>query len=175
VLTTGRTEEARQGAGESMEIHPRPRPQVVTGSTRAIRTGCGKLYVTINRDEQGPFELFAQMGKAGGCAASQAEAIARLVSLAFRCGIAPEQVIKQLKGISCHMPAWEPGGERILSCADAVAKAIEHYITPDDDQLAMNFNGKSFGHLGACPECGGTLVQEGGCNVCRDCGYSKCE
>jgi ribonucleoside-diphosphate reductase alpha chain len=31
------------------------------------------------------------------------------------------------------------------------------------------------GHAGACPDCGGTLVYEGGCNVCRDCGYSQCD
>ncbi len=173
VLTTGKTERAK--AGEAPPVTPRPRPPVVTGSTRVVRTGCGKLYVTINQDEQGPFELFATMGKAGGCAASQSEAIARLVSLAFRCGIPAEEVVRQLRGISCHMPAWEAGGERILSCADAVGKAIERSLMPEAEQLAMDFNGTAFGHTGACPDCGGTLVYEGGCNVCRDCGYSQCD
>jgi len=173
VLTTGKTEEARDQ--DRVSARPRPRPKVTTGSTRVVRTGCGKLYVTINEDEQGPFELFAQMGKAGGCAASQSEGLARLISLAFRSGIAPQEVIRQLKGISCHMPAWEPGGERILSCPDAIAKAIEECITPAGEQLAIDFNGSSFGHAGACPECGGMLVHEGGCNVCRDCGYSQCD
>ncbi|MGD9498736.1 MAG: adenosylcobalamin-dependent ribonucleoside-diphosphate reductase, partial [Armatimonadota bacterium] len=174
VLTTGQTDRAREQQALA-PLTPRPRPAVVTGSTRVIRTGCGKLYVTINADEQGPFELFATMGKAGGCAASQSEAIARLVSLAFRCGIPAEEVVRQLKGISCHMPAWEAGGERILSCADAVAKAIERCVMPEGDQLTMDFNSESFGHLGACPECGGTLVHQSGCNVCRDCGYSQCD
>ncbi len=173
VLTTGRTEKARRG--DDIEITPRPRPDMVTGVTRAMTTGCGKLYVTINEDERGPFELFATIGKVGGCASAQSEAIARLVSLAFRCGIPASQVVRQLKGISCHMPAWEPGGGRILSCADAVAKAIERHINPEGEQLAIDFNGTSFGHTGACPECGGTLVHESGCNVCRDCGYSQCE
>jgi ribonucleoside-diphosphate reductase alpha chain len=172
VLTTGKTDQARQAG---VAVGPRPRPKMVTGATTAMRTGCGKLYVTINQDEQGPFELFAQMGKAGGCAASQSEGLARLVSLAFRSGIAADEVIKQLKGISCHMPAWEPGGEKILSCPDAIAKAIEQWIMPEREQLAMDFNGSSFGHAGACPECGGTLIHEGGCNVCRDCGYSQCD
>ncbi len=173
VLTTGRTEKAREG-DEPVQIGPRERPMVVTGQTRAMRTGCGKLYVTLNRDEQGPFELFAAMGKAGGCASSQSEALARMVSLAFRCGIPAEQVVRQLKGISCHLPAWEPGGERVLSCADAVAKAIERFITPEGEQLSMDFSGGA-NHAGACPDCGGTLVHEGGCNVCRDCGYSQCD
>ncbi len=177
VLTTGKTERAREDAGEvaAAPVTPRPRPAVVTGSTRMVRTGCGKLYVTINQDEQGPFELFATMGKAGGCAASQAEAIARLVSLAFRCGIPADDVIRQLRGIRCHQPAWEAGGERILSCADAVAKVIERTLMPEGEQLAMDFNGAAFGHAGACPDCGGTLVHDGGCNVCRDCGYSQCD
>jgi ribonucleoside-diphosphate reductase alpha chain len=176
VLTTGATEKARKGDESPVEIAPRERPTVVTGQTRAMRTGCGKLYVTLNRDEEGPFELFAAMGKAGGCAASQSEALARMVSLAFRCGIPAEQVVRQLRGISCHQPAWEPGGERILSCADAVGKAIEAFITPEGEQLAMDFGGAGgANHAGACPDCGGTLVYEGGCNVCRDCGYSKCD
>lgn len=174
VLTTGKTERARVPELQPVVPRPRARPAVVTGSTRAMRTGCGKLYVTINRDERGPFELFATMGKAGGCAASQTEAIARLVSLAFRCGIPPEEVMRQLRGIRCHQPAWEAGGRQIVSCADAVAKAIEDYLMPEGEQLALDFSGSSFGHLGACPECGGTLVHDGGCNVCRDCGYSQC-
>ncbi len=174
VLTTGKTEQSKR-APEPAEVGPRARPDVVHGITRAMNTGCGKLYVTINEDDQGPFELFATIGKVGGCASAQSEALARLTSLAFRCGIAPEDIVRQLKGISCHMPSWEPGGGRILSCADAVAKAIEHYLNPGGEQLAIDFNGKAFGHAGACPECGGTLVHDSGCNVCRDCGYSQCE
>jgi ribonucleoside-diphosphate reductase alpha chain len=115
------------------------------------------------------------MGKAGGCAASQTEAVARLMSLAFRVGVKPEHIIKQLKGISCHMPAWEKGGGKILSCADAFAKAVERVVFPEAEQLAMDFNGSSFGHLGACPECGGALHAESGCVTCHDCGYSQCD
>jgi ribonucleoside-diphosphate reductase alpha chain len=99
---------------------PRKRPNVLNGTTRAMVTGCGKLYVIVNVDEAGaPLEVFTTMGKAGGCAASQAEAIGRLASLALRLGGRPEDVIKQLGGISCHQHA-----EDVLSCADAVAKAL---------------------------------------------------
>jgi len=63
----------------------------------------------------------------GGCAASQTEAIGRLASLALRSGIPWFLIVKQLKGISCDRP-WGLGKNRILSCADAVAKAIELYI-----------------------------------------------
>jgi len=172
VLTTGKTEAKEEVPAQ---LEPRHRPNMVQGTTRMMRTGCGKLYITVNQDEKGPFEVFGNMGKAGGCASSQTEALARLISLAFRSGIPAEHVIKQLKGISCHMPAWEVGGGKILSCADAFAKAIERCVLPEDTQLAMDFNGTSFGHLGACPECGGALHSEGGCVVCQDCGYSQCE
>jgi len=112
-----------------MRIKPRPRPQLVTGATTKIETGCGKMYVTINEDEEGhPFEVFSQMGKAGGCAAAQSEAITRLLSLALRSGIAIESILKQLRGISCPNPRLLPGGVRVSSCPDAIAKAVESYL-----------------------------------------------
>jgi hypothetical protein len=86
-------------------LHPRGRPPVTSGATVRMNTGCGNLYVTINESDDGqPFELFNHMGKAGGCAASQNEAIGRLISYALRCGASIEPLIKQLKGISCHRP-----------------------------------------------------------------------
>ncbi|MDH4028102.1 MAG: TSCPD domain-containing protein, partial [Nitrospirota bacterium] len=142
------------------------------------KTGCGNLYVTINEDEKGNlFELFTQMGKAGGCASSQAEAIGRLVSLALRGNIEPIEIEKQLRGISCHSPAWAAGG-KIASCSDAISKAIERYTMVGNKS---NGNGSNNGakkgkpiFSGACTECGGAVEHEGGCAVCRDCGFTKC-
>ena len=58
---------------------PRERPDKIPGVTERIRTGHGNMYITINFDEQGlPFEIFAALGKAGGCDSAQLEAIARL-------------------------------------------------------------------------------------------------
>ncbi len=184
VLSTGKTKETAQPVahGQSStstppaKIVPKKRPEVIKGTTRFMKTGCGNLYVTINEDEKGHlFELFTSMGKAGGCAASQAEAIGRLVSLAFRSDIDPLEVMKQLKGISCHQPAWCNGG-KILSCSDAIAKAIEKYHAKSDKG---NGNGHKEGHqeimmMGACPECGGAVEHEGGCAVCHNCGFTKC-
>jgi ribonucleoside-diphosphate reductase alpha chain len=171
VLTRGKAGK-QQVPDTRQKIVPKKRPDVIKGTTRLIITGCGRLYVTINEDEEGhPFELFTSMGKAGGCAASQSEAIGRLVSLAFRSNIEPEEVIKQLKGISCHSPIWHEGG-RILSCSDAIARALEKYHTKgakgngDSHKVAML--------MGACPECGGAVEQEGGCAVCHNCGFTKC-
>ncbi len=160
------------------KITPKKRPDVTKGTTRLMNTGCGKLYVTINEDENGNlFELFTQMGKAGGCAASQAEAIGRLVSLAMRSNIEPIEIEKQLKGISCHSPAWAAGG-KISSCSDAISKSIERYVEQGNK---TNGNGNS-SHTktgsvmmcGACPDCGGAVQHEGGCAVCMDCGFTKC-
>jgi len=154
---------------------PRSRPELTTGTTRRIQTGCGKLYVTINSDENGPFEIFTQMGKAGGCAASQAEAISRLVSLALRSGIPPEEICSELMGISCHRVVWQKG-VRIMSCADAIGKAIKWHGTESAGRgdLAEG-DGNPGNHAGACPNCGGPLKYESGCVSCAlNWGYSEC-
>ncbi len=148
----------------------RERPKALKGWTYQMQTGCGPLYITVNEDKNGLFELFTTMGKAGGCAASQSEAIGRMVSLAWRSGVQARQVVKQLLGISCHCPSGY-GENRILSCADAVAKAIQTHMLENGHDL----NAESAQHeRGACPECGGIVEHEGGCMVCHVCGYSEC-
>ena len=178
VLSTGKTgkagvaEPARHG-----EIEPRPRPSVTIGRTEKVVTGCGNLYVTINSDEQGLCEVFTQMGKSGGCAASQSEALSRMISVSLRAGVDPQAILKHLRGIRCPSPAWAEGG-KVLSCADAVGIAMEHYLQWMETGTASTAVSKtvdSLVHLaGACPECGGSLEHESGCAVCRACGYSKC-
>jgi len=154
---------------EEEELKPRPRPQVTRGATWKILTGCGNLYVTINEDQHGLCEVFSQMGKSGGCAASQLEAISRLISLALRSGISVDALLKQLQGIRCPMPSWDQG-KQILSCPDAIAKAIIRHL-----KLTREKGGKRFkGHGGICPECGHPLVTGEGCISCPFCGYSPC-
>ncbi len=169
-------ETGHESEGYGRKIIPKKRPEVITGTTRLMKTGCGHLYVTINEDEDGNlFELFTHMGKAGGCAASQAEAIGRLVSLAFRSNIESDEIMKQLKGITCHSPTWTDGG-KISSCSDALSKAIERYTQIDKkgNGNGSDIHSKPLFIVGACPECGGAVEHEGGCAVCRDCGFTKC-
>ncbi|MBA4389627.1 MAG: ribonucleoside-diphosphate reductase, adenosylcobalamin-dependent [Syntrophus sp. (in: bacteria)] len=164
------TTQKPQETEESETKVVRDRPVSLKGWTYRMQTGCGPLYVTINEDEGGLFELFTTMGKAGGCAASQSEAIGRMVSLAWRSGVQPEQVIKQLLDISCHSHSGF-GVNKILSCADAVAKAIRNHLSSAGHTEQME---KRPLFKGACPECGGKVEHEGGCSVCHSCGFSEC-
>lgn len=167
VLSTGKTSQEDEATGQTTV---RERPMSLMGWTYRMQTGCGPLYVTINEDEGGLFELFTTMGKAGGCAASQNEAIGRMVSLAWRSGVEPDEVIKQLMDISCHSHAGF-GATRILSCADAVARAIRNHVASPERTEKME---KRSLFKGACRECGGQVEHEGGCSVCHSCGFSEC-
>jgi ribonucleoside-diphosphate reductase alpha chain len=181
VLTTGKSGQSVSPAGEVMvrhgEIEPRPRPSITVGRTEKIQTGCGNLYVTVNWDEDGMCEVFTQMGKSGGCAASQSEALSRMISVSLRAGVDPEAITKHLRGIRCPSPCWAEGG-KVLSCADAVGIVMEHAVTFIETGEATRGVSKHVDALdnlsGACPECGGSLEHESGCAVCRSCGYSKC-
>ena len=204
VLNIGSKDKPKAGqtiVPEGTKIAPRPRPEVVTGTTTKVATGCGNLYVTINTDETGmPFEVFTQMGKAGGCAASQLEAIGRLVSLAFRSGVDVKVIIEQLRSIRCPSPSWERGS-RIFSCADAIARVVERRLVNDkvaarvaagkaeagsppvaepemyrqmsksEEQLERQIAGSI---VGVCPDCGSVVYHEEGCIKCSVCGYTKC-
>ena len=104
------------------------RPEIVRGSTRRIKTGCGNLYVILNVDEGGNlYEAFTRIGKAGGCAASQSEAMGRLITLLLRAKTPIDELIKQLRGISCHQP-FGHGDNKVASCADAMAKALSLHV-----------------------------------------------
>lgn len=148
----------------------RKRPLSVGGTTHRLETGCGPIYITINTDEHGFFELFTNMGKAGGCAASQSESLGRMVSLAWRSGVHPNQVVRQLQDISCHSP-FGFGENKVLSCADAVAKAIRLHLAANGSSDKIE---KKPLQKGGCPDCGGRLVSEAGCPSCRSCGFSEC-
>ena len=209
VLSTGATEKARKAAAAGQPVtvasaspelaeekKPRHRPQLTHGVTQKIPTGCGNLYITINEDEEGICEVFSTMGKSGGCAASQSEAVSRMVSLALRSGVSLDSIIKQVKGIRCPSPAWGEGGS-ILSCPDAIGRALERYskdamspryyhqkpktAAPAQPTVAYTSSdcaqGGNKNHLGLCPECpdcGGLLEFGEGCAFCRGCGFSKC-
>ena len=158
---------------------------VTKGTTEKIKTGCGNIYITVNQDEDGLCEVFTTIGKSGGCTASQSEATARMISLVLRSGVDPKSIVAELKGIRCPMPSWDRGTVT-LSCADAVGKAIERYLSNGHDsgnggaatataEKALSDNDiASVGFNPECPDCGTILELSEGCMVCRSCGYSRC-
>ncbi len=179
--------EVRVETGGNGFIHPRERPKVTRGITERVRTGEGNLYVTLNEDERGRLiEAFSTIGKAGGNAAAQSEAISRLISLSLRSGIDPWDVVDQLKGISGPAPVWEDG-EQIFSTPDAIGRSMERYLARKGLVRGSKRNGDPQGGvidaegaqetrktLTTCPECGSTVVHEGACLTCRQCGWSRC-
>ncbi len=168
VLTTGKAEKV-----EGVGLSPRKRSKTTSGVTEKVGTGCGSLYVTVNSDEQGICEVFSTLGKAGGCASAQLEAICRLISLALRSGIDVTSVVRQLRGIRCPSIFWEEG-KSILSCADAIASVLEKHTTGYEGKPRLEDYGLVKNLTGQCPDCGNLLVYQEGCFTCPSCGYTKC-
>ena len=129
--------------------------------------------------------MFTSTGKAGGCP-SQSEATARLASIALRSGISVEEILNQLKGIRCPSTVRQQGMQ-CTSCPDAIAKVIKKVYdmqkngTPLIPSPVMGESARKKEEVQTaskaiknCPECGAVLEHEGGCVICRNCGYSKC-
>jgi ribonucleoside-diphosphate reductase alpha chain len=190
------TEGLEEKKAESVRV--RSRPDVVVGKTQKIRTPYGALYVTINEDDHGLFEVFAQIGRGGGYTASFTEAVARLISLCLRSGIPTDEIIGQLEGIRSPRIAWDHQ-ERIYSVPDALAKALKRHLAGglqttlqppvdsfDEEALSSADVEKEKeirddlellvrqGHNPECPECGSMLIFEEGCVKCHACGFSEC-
>lgn len=106
------------------------RPNVTSGPTIKKITGCGNLYVRVMGDNNGhnPIEVFANLGKSGGCTQCQLEALTRSVSLGLKYGIPAQEYIDELLGIACPGRNMWPEEERTLSCADAIARALQEYF-----------------------------------------------
>jgi len=182
------------------EIRPIERPASLKGVTYRKPTPVGNLYLTLNVREGYPFELFAQIGKAGSDVSAFTEAIARLVSLAFRCGIDPAEVAGELTGIGGSRSVGF-GSNRVRSVPDAIGQFLTEYLRGldsrediDPAQLSMEDlqrlaseaaagkdgampspNGNTRLSFNLCPECGThALVYEEGCSKCLACGYSEC-
>lgn len=180
----------RETQASNPYVTPRARPDRTVGATEKVKIGCGSLYVTVNSDENGICEIFTSLGRGGGCP-SQSEAAARLASMALRAGIDVQEIIDQLKGIRCMSTikkAAMSGGIKVLSCPDAIGKAIEEYnlsaratfknapVAPTEKRKAekadLLVDNTSPGRN--CPECGESLEHEGGCVICKSCGFSRC-
>jgi len=145
------------------------RPRCLFGATYKVQSGCGKLFVTINENQNGkPYEVIIQSGGSGGCEAGN-QALGRAISLALRTGGDIRSIIKQLCKVKCPAALRNPKSEG-KSCSDIIGKLIEEYIPDADiDEIPSHVEYET------CPDCHKkTLVREAGCKVCHSCGYSKC-
>jgi ribonucleoside-diphosphate reductase alpha chain len=165
------------------------------GKKRKLITGCGSLHFMAWFDpETGEVqETFCERGSKGGCASSY-DSISRLASVAARAGAKTENIIDQLMSVN---PCSSYTSRNVKlhdtskgsSCSSAIAFALQdmyqeiqkeiankksvpskekHETINNPDTLIKNDPSR-------CPECGDSLVIEGGCNVCKSCGWSKCE
>ena len=173
----------------------------LVGYKRKIINGCGDFSEQIFFDDftGEPLENFIAMGDGGGCARNL-EAISRLISLCLRGGIDVGEVINQLKKVhSC--PAYrarkiQKGDTSIgTSCPSAIGYAVEELCNKINERLFDSVDTDDSANATlleqwyeeseseiedlsprpTCPECGEPLVFEGGCNICKACGWSKCD
>lgn len=161
----------------------------VIGLKRKLMTGCGSLHCTAFFDpESGDLlETYLSKGSTGGCLNSLT-GLSRMISLAARSGVAIEDIADQLDSTGvCPSYAVRSATKKDTSkgscCPVAIGKAlmdmyyemqasISNYVsnstTNNEPMSQQNYNGP------VCPECGEPLIFEGGCNICKNCGYSKC-
>ena len=176
VLSTGKTAASAPKAAPAPAPTPlskRRRPDVLRGLTIKKDSPLGALYLTVNEDAEGaPFEIFCTVGKAGGAANADTEAIGRLMSLALRHGVPLDALRDQLRGISCDR-AVGFGPNKVLSGPDGIAQALDQYMALGaESHVPARLKADA---LATCPDCGSShLAFEEGCMRCHSCGYSAC-
>jgi len=180
-VVQGGQEMAEPPASESERQVVKPRPRKVQGVTYRVATPLGTAFITVNTNgNDEPFEVFANVGKAGSDTASVSEAVGRLISMILRLPspLTPterlREVAAQLKGIGGGRHLGY-GRARIRSLPDAIAQVLaEHLGIAEVEEAAPSQPmPESVGDL--CPECGqATLVFEEGCQKCYSCGYTEC-
>lgn len=186
ILTTGsdKPKETEDEQPRFDHIAPVPRSSFGTthGSTYLKRSACGKLYITVNRDEAGDVvETFVHTSKGGICQA-HSSAVNRLISLCMRSGIKLSEITGQLRGITCPACVKAQGkGTHIdgLSCPDIIARVIDDFTgsasSADKPVRQEDMPDPRPNEPGeVCPDCGEPLKYEGGCKTCPGCGWSRC-
>ena len=169
---------------ELSPVKERPGP-VICGKTIRERTPWGSLYVTLNFDSEGPFEVFIAFGKSGSELNAMTEALARVISIGLRSGCRLEDFIATLKGLS-GKEVWmfDHDEEQVIrSLPDAVARLLEKLTGGNTERNAPQPDATPRGSplprshdTGiVCPQCGSPMEPVGGCAYCFSCGYSPCK
>jgi len=113
-----------------VQLTKKERPKILDSITEQVTTGCGHLYVTIGFDKEtgSPMEVFAALGKAGGCSNCFNESLTRAISVGLKYGVPLEEYVDELKGHQCPSSNLWPEAERILSCPDGMAKVLNGHV-----------------------------------------------
>jgi ribonucleotide reductase alpha subunit/intein/homing endonuclease len=143
------------------------RPVRIAGFTDKVKltlpTGEKRgFYVTVNKQDGLPAEVFITSGKAGDESNADSEALGRVVSIALQYGVPAEAIVHTLRGINGGMYGSYQG-RMVASKADLIAVALETAGVEN-----------TLNHGQGCPDCGAPLRFEEGCAKCESCGYSKC-
>lgn len=114
------------------------RPRVLAGITVKVPTGCGNMYVQLNWCQGRLFEIFATLGKTGGCPSCLSEGVTRSITAGLRSGVPYKEYVKQLSALRCPTPHPFPKEEAVSSCPDAISMTLRRYGgMPVDDVLAL--------------------------------------
>jgi len=182
------------------EIKPLKRPEELTGITKQVSTGCGKMLITVNTVGDRPYETLLRLS-GGGCA-GYADGMARLISIALRYGVPAEEIIDQLNSVRCDNFRHQAGKDSTLkgkSCPDVIGRVLKDVVnllsediteeTTDGlecltqlsrdsvelDSIIPMEESDEFIEMGTvCPECKESIIRAEGCVVCYNCGFSKC-
>ena len=143
------------------------------GNTYCKKCACGTLYITLNRDDDGNVvESFIHTSKGGICQANTS-AVNRLVSLCMRSGVKTDEIIDQLKGITCGACTKAmSNGIKLdgISCPDILARTLIEFCKPTDEKKLI----EKPANQECCPECGEPIIHNCGCVQCTNCDWSKC-
>ncbi|NHN41386.1 adenosylcobalamin-dependent ribonucleoside-diphosphate reductase [Halorubellus sp. JP-L1] len=122
-------------AADGDRSEKRDRPAALRGVSQRVKTGYGKLYVTINEDPDTgePFEVFANIGHSGGFTNSFTESLGKVISTALQAGVDPDEIVDELCGTRSPKVAWDKG-EQIQSIPDAIGTAMRRYLDDDIDK-----------------------------------------
>lgn len=161
------------------------------GKKRTLRTGCGTLHCEafFDPDNGQLLETYFSKGSSGGCNNFMI-GLSRMISLAARGGINVYSIVDQLKS-SGTCPSYavrtatKHDTSKGSSCPVAIGNALlEMYEEMMDEVGFSDVEEKELEVItpkivpvskAKCPQCGGELVFEGGCNTCKNCGWSKCD
>lgn len=199
ILTTNNSQEREEEKGLSRGEIISCSDNLI-GMKRRLTTGCGSLHCTAWFDPQTGdlMEIYLNKGSTGGCANFMV-GLSRMISLACRGGVKIEDIADQLqstgacpsyasrtatkhdtsKGACCPMAVgnalmemWKEMKERIEKGNSIIALADSNSQIPSSESRS-SFNPEA-DNGAKCPECGSELIQEGGCVICKSCGWSRC-